>query len=50
MGQGGTGGEQAAPQLTPEQMQGGELPQGHPDIGSMNASGAPSGSGETTSN
>jgi hypothetical protein len=45
MGQGGTGGEQAAPQLTPEQMQGGELPQGHPDINSMNASG----SAETTS-
>jgi len=24
---------QAAPQLSPEQMQGGELPEGHPDIG-----------------
>ena len=26
--------QQAAPQLTPEQMQGGELPQGHPEVGS----------------
>ena len=33
-----------APQLSPEQLQGGELPQGHPDIGS----GGGSPSGETT--
>jgi len=25
-------GQQAAPQLSPEQLEGGELPQGHPDI------------------
>lgn len=28
-------GQQAAPQLSPDQLQGGELPEGHPDIGSM---------------
>jgi len=37
-----------APQLSPEQMQGGELPAGHPDIGAMQG-GEASGSAETTS-
>ena len=32
------GGASSAPQLSPEQMQGGELPAGHPDIGSMSGS------------
>jgi len=41
--QGGTTTEQA-PQLTPEQLEGGELPKGHPDIGGAN----PDGSTETT--
>jgi hypothetical protein len=44
-------GTQSAPQLTPEQLQGSELPPGHPDVGSMGGgSGAATGSAETTSN
>jgi len=42
--QGGTSTEQQAPQLSPEQLEGGELPKGHPDIGGAN----PDGSTETT--
>lgn len=46
---GGAVGTEQAPQLTPEQMQGGELPQGHPDIGSMGGgSTGATGSAETT--
>jgi len=37
---------QAAPQLSPEQLEGGELPEGHPDIGG----GGTGGSTETTGN
>lgn len=39
----GTTGTSTAPQLTPEQMEGGSLPAGHPDISSMGggATGAP---------
>lgn len=37
------GGEQAAPQLSPDQLEGGQLPEGHPDIG-----GGAGGSTETT--
>ena len=40
--------QQAAPQLTPEQLQGGELPEGHPDVGGA-GSGSPT-SSETTGN
>jgi len=43
----GAGGSTTAPQLTEDQMQGGELPAGHPDIGSMGG-GAAGGSTETT--
>lgn len=44
-GTGGTGGGSTAPQLTPEQLKGGELPAGHPDIGKLSGG---SGSKETT--
>jgi hypothetical protein len=36
----GTGTTQQAPQLTPEQLQGGELPAGHPSVGGA-ATGTP---------
>jgi hypothetical protein len=39
---------QAAPQLSPDQLEGGELPAGHPDISGGAA--APEGSTETTGN
>jgi len=42
-------GEQSAPQLSPEQLQGGELPQGHPDIGG-GTGGTGGGSTEATGN
>jgi len=45
--------QQAAPQLSPEQLEGGELPQGHPDIsggGAAAPEGAPGESTETTGN
>jgi len=35
-----TTGSQAAPQLTPEQLEGGELPPGHPQVGSEGATGS----------
>ena len=37
---GGTTSEQSAPQLTPEQLQGGQLPAGHPSVGGA-ATGTP---------
>jgi hypothetical protein len=39
-GAGGTTTGQQAPQLTPEQLQGGELPAGHPSVGGA-ATGTP---------
>lgn len=40
----------AAPQLSPEQMQSGELPEGHPDIGAVGGSTGATGSTEATGN
>jgi len=40
-----TNGTQAAPQLTPEQLEGGELPPGHPQVGGSNGT---TGSAPTT--
>jgi len=37
----GTGSAVSAPQLTPEQLEGGELPAGHPDLGAGAGTGAP---------
>jgi len=39
-----------APQLSPEEIQSGQLPAGHPDIGGMSGSGTTTGSAETTGN
>jgi hypothetical protein len=45
-GTGTTPQQQGAPQLSPEQLEGGQLPEGHPDIGG----GGMGGSTETTGN
>jgi len=44
----GTDTTQEAPQLSPDQLQGGELPAGHPDIGGSAPSSDAAPSGETT--
>lgn len=46
---GAPGGDSAAPQLSPDQLNSGELPEGHPPIGGgEGGQGAPGGSTETT--
>ena len=44
----GAGVTQQAPQLSPEQMQSGQLPAGHPDISGATGSNAPSSTAATT--
>jgi len=44
---GGPVGEAPAPQLSEDQLQTGELPEGHPDISGMGGSAAPTGTVET---